>query len=122
MGSEGWSDEIEQRRRVGELTAGEVSVAHEASVLLVPAHARPVVEALEREMDVFVGFELEDGETTVKSAGEHVDHGAVGGGEGGHLRVHEATVETLVDGADVAGNERFQPALGTQAEEGVAAL
>src|ERR1019366_596720 len=56
MGAEGGGYEVEQRRGVGEFASGEVAVAEEASILLVPAHAGPVVEALQREMNVFVGF------------------------------------------------------------------
>src|SRR5664279_5034146 len=71
-------------------------------------------------MDVLVGLEFEDSETAVEGAGEHVDHGAVGGGEGGNLRVDEALVEAFVDGADVANDRRLQPALGTGTENRIA--
>src|ERR1039458_1728932 len=117
MGAQGWGYEIKQGSSVGELASGEIAVAEEASVLLVPAHAGPVVEALEREMNVFVGLELEDGEATVVGAGEHVDHGAIAGGEGGHLRIDEALVEAPVDGADIADDQRFQPALGADTKD-----
>src|SRR5271167_307765 len=120
MGAQGGGDEVEKGRRFGKLTAGEVAVADEAAVLLVPAHARPVVEALEREMNVLVGLQLEDGEAAIEGAGEDVDHGAVGGGEGGNLRVDEALVEPLVDGANVADDQRFQPALGAEAIDWIA--
>ena len=41
MGAEGGGNEVKMRRRVGEFAAGEVAVAEEASVALVPANARP---------------------------------------------------------------------------------
>jgi len=122
MGAQAGSDEIEKRWRVGEFAAGEVTIAEKAAIELVPANADPVVEALEREVDVFVGLQFEDGEATVEGAGENVDHSAVGRGEGGHLRVPEARIEALVDGADVTGDEGFEPTFGTEAEERIAAV
>jgi len=54
---------IEQRQRVGEFAAGEIAVPGEALVELVPADPRPVVEALQRQVNVFVGLEFQDGQT-----------------------------------------------------------
>src|SRR5580700_11452212 len=120
MSSQGGGDKIEQGRSVGELASGEVAVADEASVLLVVAHASPVVKALQREMDVFAGLEFKDGAAAIESAGEDVDHGAIGGSECGNLRIDEALIEAFVDGADVADDQRFQPALGAKAKDGIA--
>ena len=75
MSSQSRSYEIQQRRRGREFATAEVTVLHEASFILVITHARPVVEALYREMNVFVGFQLEDGEAAIERAGQHVDHG-----------------------------------------------
>jgi hypothetical protein len=41
--------------------------------------------------------------------------------EGGHLRIDETLIEALVDGADIANDQRFQPALGAGAKDRVAA-
>src|SRR6516162_6233471 len=47
MRAESRGDEIEQWRDAGEFASGEVGVADEASVLLMPAHAGLVVESRE---------------------------------------------------------------------------
>ena len=91
---------------------------------VVVADADPVVEALEGEVEVFVGFEFEDGEAAGFRAGgggdaEEVQHAAVGGGDGGDLGVDVGGVEVGVDGLDVATEEGFEPALGLGAVEGV---
>src|SRR6516162_4193286 len=54
------------------------------------------------EVDVIVGLQLQNSETAPEAAGENVDHGAVGGGEGGNPGIDEALVEPLVDGTNVA--------------------
>jgi hypothetical protein len=36
-------------------------------------------------MDVFVGLEFKDGEASIERAGQYIDHGAIGGGEGGYV-------------------------------------
>jgi hypothetical protein len=73
-------------------------------------------------MDVFVGLEFKDGEASIERAGQDIDHGAIGGGEGGYVGVDEAPVEALVDGADAASDQRFETALRTKAEERIAAV
>jgi hypothetical protein len=35
----------------------------------MPLDSRPVVEALEREVNIFVGFEFDDGEAAIASTG-----------------------------------------------------
>jgi hypothetical protein len=39
---------------------------------------------LQREVDVVLGLEFEDGESAVEGADEHVDYRAIGGGESGN--------------------------------------
>ncbi|MGC1449430.1 MAG: hypothetical protein WA830_05265 [Candidatus Sulfotelmatobacter sp.] len=87
----------------------------------MPRNPRPVVETLERQMDVFVGFQFDAGQAAVMRGGQHVDHGPVGGGECGNLRIEQARIQALVDDADIGHHERFQPAFGTQAEQGMLA-
>ncbi len=69
---------------------------------VVAADADPVVEALQGEVEVVVGFELDDGEAAGLRAvgagdGEEVEHAAVGGGEGGDLGVDVGGVEVGVE-------------------------
>jgi len=119
MYAEGGRNQKHQRRLVGEFASGEVALTREFAALLVPAHARPVVEPLQRKVDVLVGFKFKNGEAAVESTGQHVEHGAVGGGERRHLRVDKSRIQPLVDGAHVARDEGFEPALGSKPEEHV---
>lgn len=60
---------------------------------VVPADANPVVEALESEVEIFRGFEFEDGEASVAGDGEEVEHAAVACLEGWDLGVNVGGVE-----------------------------
>ena len=119
--------EIEERGLGGKALAGEVAVGLELAQTglgggrlgVVPTHADPVVEALERELGVLFGFELEHGEPALLGDGEQVEQGAVGGGEGGHLRVDGVGEQVGVELGEVAAKVVFEPALGLEAEEGV---
>src|ERR1035437_5048841 len=104
MYSQRRSDQKQKRRGAGEFAAGEVSVAREFAVLLMPADSRPVVEPLQRQVNVLVGLQLQDGEPAIEGAGEHVEHGAIGSRERWNLGVHEAAIEPLVDYANRARN------------------
>ncbi len=91
------------------------------------ADADPVVEALQREVEVVVGFELDDDETAGLRTGdagdgEEVHHAAVGASEGGDLRVDVVRVEVIVECGDVAAEDGLEPALGLHAVEGIFAV
>lgn len=130
--AEGGGGEVEAGWVGGEACGWEVAVALElveaeggagggvGGLEVVVADADPVVEALEGEVEVFFGLELDDGEAAVGGDGEEVEHAAVGGGEGGDLGVDVGGVEVGIDGLDVAAEEGFEPALGLGAVEGVA--
>jgi len=47
-------------------------------------------------------------------AGEHVEHGAVRGGEGRHLGVEAPVIQVFVDRVYIAYHQRFQPAFGME--------
>src|SRR6516162_846262 len=83
----------------------------------MPAHSRPIVEALQREMNVLIGLQLDDGQAPVARKREHVDHRAIGRGKGGYLRIYRLGFEALVDDADIGAYQRFQPALWVHPEE-----
>jgi len=68
-------------------------------------------------VDVFVGFEFDDGQAMIAGGGKHVEHSAVGGGEGWDLRIEGAVIEMLIDRAHVADDQRLKPALGMQAKK-----
>ena len=94
------------------MDAGEVAEFQELAAFMVPGDPGPVVETLQREMDVFVGLEFDDHETVGSSAGKDVNHGAVGSRESRHLAVNTGWIETVIEHVDVGGNNGFQPALG----------
>jgi len=77
-------DEVEARWIGGEAGVGEVAVLLEVAESgggvglgkVVVTDADPVVEALEGEVEVFGGFELDDGELVEAGNGEEVEHAA----------------------------------------------
>jgi len=140
----GWVDvqgggyEVEAGWLRREMEATEVAVALElAKALLISglqvvmADANPVVEALQGEMEVVVGFEFDDGEAAVGGDAEEVEEPAVGGsGDGGDLGVDVVGVEVGDGGGfgggkgagewgEVVAEDGFQPSLGGGAIEGV---
>src|ERR1700738_2265584 len=126
--AQGGGDEVKAGSIGRKAETGEVTVALELAeaeggagcrvggLEVVPADADPVVEALQREVEVVVGFEFDDGEAAGLRAGgagdgEQVEHAAVGGGGGGGLGV---------EGWEVGAEDGFEPALGGHAVERVA--
>jgi hypothetical protein len=75
---EGGRDAVEERVLCGELDAGEIAAAGNFSGAVEHADAGPVVERLQRQVEVVVGFEFEDGEAAVAGDGDEVEHGAGG--------------------------------------------
>ena len=57
------------------------------AVVVERAHANPIVESLQGQVQIFVGLEFDDRETAVAIEGEQVEHAAIAGGECGNLRV-----------------------------------
>ena len=87
---------------------------------MVPAHADPVVKSLQRKLRVLGRLQLDDSEAAIRGNGEQVEHAAVGGCEGRHLRVDVRGVELFVEHAKIAVEHAFEPALGLQAVERIA--
>jgi len=103
--------EVEARWERGELDAAEVAVALELAeagggvggLQMVVADADPVVEALQGQVEIVVGFELDDGEAAVGGDAEEVEEAAVAGsGDGRDLGVDVVGVEAR-DGAGFWG-------------------
>ncbi len=133
--AQGGGDQVKAGSVGGEAQAGEVAVALELAetkggagggvggLEVVPADANPVVKALKREVEIFVGFEFEDCEAVVGGDGEKVQHATVGGSEGWHLRVDVGGVEVWGDGSveqiEIAAEGGLKPALGLHAVERV---
>ena len=56
MKAEGGSDEIDERRGGLEFESGEIAIAREVSLRLVPANSGPLVGGLEGEIHILGGF------------------------------------------------------------------
>jgi hypothetical protein len=79
--------------------AGEISAAFEVAPLQVPLYAHPVIQGLERQMDVFTGFNLDDDQAAIVVDCEDVGNAARAGGEVRGLavqgRVANASVQAV---------------------------
>ncbi|PYX89131.1 MAG: hypothetical protein DMG67_15810 [Acidobacteria bacterium] len=84
---------------------------------MVPLHARPVVESLQRQVDIFIRFQFQHSQASLAGRGQHIDHGAVAGGKCRHLGVHESRIKRRIHGGDVPDDQRLQPALRLHAPE-----
>ena len=71
-------------------------------------------------MQIFVGFQFENGQPSPSGYGEQVKHGSVGGREGRNLLVNDFAGEGIIDLGEIAGQGRLQPGFGLQAKERVA--
>lgn len=79
MDVEGGSDEAEERvvgREAGLLRIGKVAAVGDGAGLMQAADAGPVIEGLEREVEVIVGLDFEDGEAAPAGDGEEVEESA----------------------------------------------
>src|SRR4029077_21179450 len=83
----------------------------------MPLHARPVIQALQWQMDVFVRFQFHNDQAPFAGRGQHIEHGAIRGREGGYLGIETAVVEFLVHSSDIAYYERLQPPFRVQAPQ-----
>ena len=93
--------------------AGEVAVGGELVAFGVPGDAHPIVEGLEREMDVFGGFDFEDDEAAGAFNRKQVSDAAVDAGEGGDLAVDGFRAEAGVEGGDGFADAHFEPGFGS---------
>src|SRR2546423_15123614 len=56
MNVQGRGDQEEQRSLLGQLPASKVSELQELRALVVPLHARPIIQALQGQMNIFIGL------------------------------------------------------------------
>jgi len=102
----GGGDEVEARWEGREFNATEVSVLVKGvaagvveGLCVVVTNADPVVEALEGEVEIVVGFEFDDGEAAVGGDAEEVEQATIGGADDRRdLRVDVVCVEARDDG------------------------
>ena len=81
---------------------------------MVPFHTRPVVQPLQRQVDVFVGFQFHHRQAARMRGGEHIDHGPVRGGKRRNLRIPARRLQPPIHYTHVAHHQRLQPSLRAQ--------
>ncbi len=111
MHMQGGRDQHEQRLLRRELASREIAELRKLSAALVPQDTRPVIHALQGKVEIFVGFEFDDGQSRVTSYRENVNHRPIRCGECGNLGIHGFRPQPPIERRNVAGDERFQPAL-----------
>ena len=112
MHVQGGRDQHEQRLLRRELASRKIAELCKLPAVLVPQDARPVIHALQGKVEVFVGFEFDDGQSRVASYRQNVNHRSIRCGECGNLGIHRFRPQPPIERRKVAGDERFQPALG----------
>ena len=60
--AKGGGNQINQRRRVGELDAWEIAEFLKLAALLQPLDAQPIVQALERKVNILLHLQLQHGQ------------------------------------------------------------
>src|SRR5439155_23275345 len=81
---------------------------------MLPGYSRPVINPLQRQVNVLVRLQLEHGEPACSRQREHINHGAIGSRKRRHLRIAPSRIELIVQPADILNYERLQPALRMQ--------
>ena len=128
---------VDAQRRCGEQKArgerrdfrsGKVSFAFESrertiaagdalAICVEGADAYPVVECLQRQMQIFVGFEFDDDEAAIAIEGEQIEHAAIAGRERWNLRVKLIAAKERQKFAEASAKFGFEPAFWLDAEE-----
>lgn len=81
-------DQVDQRRRGLQLHAGEITVTLQITRLLMPADARPIVRRLQWQVQIFGGFQLQNGEAAGSGGAQKVENSVLRGGLRKNLFVH----------------------------------
>lgn len=101
-------DEEEARRVRAEVLAREVVPCREVIGGGVVSDAHPIIEGLEGQVDILLGFDFDDGEAAGVIDGEDVGDAAVEAGDGNDLGVEGLGEEGGVEGLDVAVELGFE--------------
>src|SRR5665213_4599682 len=132
MDAQGGRDEIQLRRGGREAHAGEIAVALELAqaksggvpridgLRVVPANTDPVIQPLQRQMQVVISFQLNDRQPAIPVHGQQIEHSAIVCRKRRHLRISVRGVEVCVDCGHVAAQHALQPAFGLRAIQDVA--
>src|SRR4051812_28776495 len=101
MQVECWSNQQQEGFLFRKLAVGKISEAFEFATGVVPGHASPIIESLQRQVDVFVCLEFKHGEASLVSGCQHVYHRPIGCGKSRNLRIDATSIEALVEGAHI---------------------
>jgi len=126
--AESGRDQIEQRGLRRQLDAGEVAEMLELAALPQPLDPQPVVEPLERQIDILIQLQLDhrqavrDSRPLAAPDREDVYHPAVQrrrgcARESGYLGIGVIRRQSGVDLGGIANQQAFEPALPLQAVE-----
>ena len=103
----------QQARRVGaQRNTGEVSAAFKLAPFQVPFDAHPVIQGLQRQMDVLAGLYLDDHQAAVVVDGENIQNAARARRELRGLAVQGRVADAGVQAAGRGANLRFEPRFG----------
>ena len=103
MQAQSGSRKQEARRQRGDFSARKIAKAFESgerlgarpgnAVVVESADAYPVVERLQGQMQVLIGFKFKDDETPGAIEREQIEHAAIASGESRHLRIEHVFTE-----------------------------
>ena len=105
-----------------QLAAGEIAVGLELAAFHVPLDAHPIIQRLQRKMNVFGSFQLDHRQPPAMIDGQQIQHAPVGGGERGNLAIDGRRQQAGVDLLNVAPYLRFEPGFGVLAIERISAV
>src|ERR1700748_314410 len=119
MNTQRWSHEIQPWRLRRQPQAAEVSVSlklAQAGVVVrilqvMPTHAHPVIKPLQGKVKIFVGFQLDDCQSSIVGDAKKIEHPTICRSKRGHLRVDVLRVESRIERFDVAPQHALEPAL-----------
>src|SRR5580704_11131282 len=86
----------EWRARI-DFHSAEIALCVKVVLQLVAAHAQPIVNGLSRQLDVFLGFQLDHDQASLARDAEQIDNSPSVRRQRGNLRIEETLVELRVD-------------------------
>jgi hypothetical protein len=106
----------EKTRRSGtERDSGEIAMVLKLAAVQMPLDAEPIIQGLQGQMEVFGGFELDDGEASVPIGRDQIEDAAITGREGRHLPIDRLRKQSGVDDLDILAHLGFQQGLRVEA-------
>src|SRR5580704_19453910 len=97
MEAEPGSGKKQERRLWVQADLRKISEAAKVVLIVMKAHAQPVVDGLHHQVNVFGSFQFQNGQAAVTSNAEQIDDAAVAGRKCRNLRIDLPRVEPCVD-------------------------